>query len=257
MADPDNRESLTAVETVCADGTTIPPILILKGDVLLEKYFGNDLENETLLATSPSGYSNEGLAMKYLIHFHNNTYKATRGKWRMLIFDDHRSHVSESFLHYSWQHRIMPFQLPPYSTHLLQLLDIGVFQSFKYWHQIDIQNTIQYDNCEYARINFLNAYCSIRYATFRPRIVKSAWKKAGLEPFCPQAVYDKMAAYQQGERGNNVITEPEPPKTPITSRPFQNSLTTVNRQAYSQYLDIRLIDYIDRDVELTPSFTRS
>jgi hypothetical protein len=51
LADPDNRESLTAVETIGADGSTIPPMLILKGDVLLEKYFENDLENETLLAT--------------------------------------------------------------------------------------------------------------------------------------------------------------------------------------------------------------
>jgi hypothetical protein len=112
----DNRESLTAVETVCADGATIPLMLILKGDVLLEKYF----ENETLLATSPSGYSNEGLAMKYLIHFYNNTYKTTKGKWRILVFDGHGSHVSEPFLRYCWQHRIVPFQLPPHNIHLIQ-----------------------------------------------------------------------------------------------------------------------------------------
>jgi hypothetical protein len=109
LADPDNRESLTAVETVCADGSTIPLMLILKGDVLLERYFENDLENDTLLATSPSGYSNEGLGMKYLIHFHNNTYKRTNGRWRMLIFDSHKSHVSEPFLVYCWQHKIIPF----------------------------------------------------------------------------------------------------------------------------------------------------
>ena len=34
LADSDNRESLTAVETVCVDTSTIPPMLILKGDVL-------------------------------------------------------------------------------------------------------------------------------------------------------------------------------------------------------------------------------
>jgi hypothetical protein len=100
LADPDNRESLTAVETIGTDGSTIPPMLILKGDVLLEKYFENDLENETLLATSSSGYSNEGLAIKYLIHFHNNTFIKCKGQWRMLIFDGHRSYVSEDFLLY-------------------------------------------------------------------------------------------------------------------------------------------------------------
>lgn len=31
LADPDNRESLTAVETICADGSTIAPMIILKG----------------------------------------------------------------------------------------------------------------------------------------------------------------------------------------------------------------------------------
>jgi hypothetical protein len=37
LADPDNQEFLTAVKTVCADGSTIPPMLILKGDVLLDE----------------------------------------------------------------------------------------------------------------------------------------------------------------------------------------------------------------------------
>jgi hypothetical protein len=50
LADPDNRESLTAVEIVCVDGSTIALMLILKGDVLLERYFENDLENDILLA---------------------------------------------------------------------------------------------------------------------------------------------------------------------------------------------------------------
>jgi hypothetical protein len=93
LSDPDNREPLTAVETVCADGSTIPPMLILKGEVLLQKYFENHLENDTLFVKSASGYSNEGLAPKYLIHFHNNTWKKTKGRWRMLIFDGHSSHV--------------------------------------------------------------------------------------------------------------------------------------------------------------------
>ena len=100
LADPDNRESLTAVETICADGSMIPLMLILKGDILLEKHFENDLENDMLLATSLSGYSNEGLAMKYLIYFHNNTFKKTKGKWWILIFDGHSSYVSEEFLLY-------------------------------------------------------------------------------------------------------------------------------------------------------------
>jgi hypothetical protein len=56
FTDPNNRESLTVVKTVCADGSTIPFMLILKGDVLFERYFENDLENNTFLVTSSSRY---------------------------------------------------------------------------------------------------------------------------------------------------------------------------------------------------------
>ena len=59
MADLDNRESLTAIETICKDGIAIIPFLILKGDVLKEDHFKNDLNDETILATSASSYTNE------------------------------------------------------------------------------------------------------------------------------------------------------------------------------------------------------
>jgi hypothetical protein len=101
LADPNNQELITTVKTMCADCSTIPSMLILKEDVLLlEKHFENDLENKTLLATSPTEYSNKGLGIKYLIHFYNNTYKKTKGKWRMLIFNSYKSYVSKPFLVY-------------------------------------------------------------------------------------------------------------------------------------------------------------
>ena len=100
LIDPNNQESLTIVETISTNSSTIPLILILKGNVLLEKYFENDLKNDTLLTTSPSGYLNKGLAIKYLIHFHNNTWKKYNNLWCILIFDSNRSHVSDNFLLY-------------------------------------------------------------------------------------------------------------------------------------------------------------
>ena len=80
LTNPNNQESLTIVKTIYTDSSTISSMLILKGNVLLEKYFENDLENKTLLATSASSYSNEGLTIKYLIYFHNNTFPKLKGQ---------------------------------------------------------------------------------------------------------------------------------------------------------------------------------
>jgi hypothetical protein len=44
---------------VYRDGIAIAPFLILKGDVLKEDHFKNDLNDETILAISAFGYINE------------------------------------------------------------------------------------------------------------------------------------------------------------------------------------------------------
>ncbi|KIM92662.1 hypothetical protein OIDMADRAFT_66409, partial [Oidiodendron maius Zn] len=83
-------------------------------------------------ARSSSGYSNDTLGLKYLEHFNYYTQSKSVGKYRMLIFDGHGSHLTQEFLDFCWQHHIRPFQLPAHTTHLLQPLDVGVFQSLKH-----------------------------------------------------------------------------------------------------------------------------
>jgi hypothetical protein len=74
LADPDNRESLTIIETISARGEAIALFLILKGEILLEEYFNNNLNTETVFATSSTRYINNTLSLKYIKHFHNQIY---------------------------------------------------------------------------------------------------------------------------------------------------------------------------------------
>ena len=71
LANLDNRESLTTIETIYKDNIAIIPFLILKREVLKEDYFKNDLNDETILATSASSYINKQLSIKYIKHFYN------------------------------------------------------------------------------------------------------------------------------------------------------------------------------------------
>ncbi|PMD58567.1 uncharacterized protein K444DRAFT_723981 [Hyaloscypha bicolor E] len=74
LADPNNRESLTAIETIFARGKAITLFLILKGEILVEAHFDNDLDTELVFAISSTGYINNALSLKYIKHFHNQTY---------------------------------------------------------------------------------------------------------------------------------------------------------------------------------------
>jgi hypothetical protein len=71
LADLNNRESLTAIETVSARSKAIILFPILKREILLEKYFNNNLNTEIVFATSSTRYTNDALSLKYIKHFHN------------------------------------------------------------------------------------------------------------------------------------------------------------------------------------------
>ena len=74
LADPDNRELLTIIETVSARGKVIALFLILKREILLEEHFNNDLNTEIVFATSSTRYINDALSLKYIKHFYNQIY---------------------------------------------------------------------------------------------------------------------------------------------------------------------------------------
>ncbi|KIM92675.1 hypothetical protein OIDMADRAFT_70364, partial [Oidiodendron maius Zn] len=116
---PENRELITSVETINYGGRKVPPMIIFAGAYHLRRYFNNNLDGDILFTRSSSGYSNDKLGLKYLKHFDQYTRSGCIGKYWMLLFDGHGSHLTQEFLDFCWQHHIRPFQLPSHTTHLL------------------------------------------------------------------------------------------------------------------------------------------
>jgi len=55
--------------------------------------------------------------------------------YRLLLFDGYRSHVNIIFLEFCIKHKIVPFCLPPHTTHRLQPLDVAIFTLYKHIFQ--------------------------------------------------------------------------------------------------------------------------
>ncbi len=67
QSDPDNREFLTTCESISGGGVEIPPMLILSGAPILEKWIQeNDFDGDILLSTSRTSYFNDELDFKLL-----------------------------------------------------------------------------------------------------------------------------------------------------------------------------------------------
>ena len=74
LAEDGNRELITVIETICGNGTVLPPLIIYKG---VKRYMGwfqhLDEESEAgkyLFAISPKGWTSRKLGMELLKHFH-------------------------------------------------------------------------------------------------------------------------------------------------------------------------------------------
>ena len=81
--------------SVAADGWVMEPYFVTQGEVHLERWYGaGTLSDESRIAVSLSGYSNDSLAIDWLQFFQKHTRNRARGQQRLLLFDGHGSHLT-------------------------------------------------------------------------------------------------------------------------------------------------------------------
>ena len=61
---PENRTSITVIETVSATGITIPPVLIVPGKIHIDSWYPKNLKGRELILLSDTSYSNSQLALR-------------------------------------------------------------------------------------------------------------------------------------------------------------------------------------------------
>lgn len=127
-----NREWITLIACIYADGTALSPGLIyqaVSGNI--QDSWLQDFDPELhacFFTSSPSGWTNDNLGYRWLTDiFDRETKDKARRRWRLLILDSHGSHITMKFIEYCNNNKILLMTYPPYSTHSLQPIDVGIF----------------------------------------------------------------------------------------------------------------------------------
>ena len=116
-----DREQCTIVESVSAAGRSIPPLVIIKGVIILQRWF-TELPpelNNLLIGTLDSGYLNDTLFFQWLQHWEHFTRISARGEYRLLLLDGYDSYLTYSVLKFCEQQKVIIFLLPPYTLYFL------------------------------------------------------------------------------------------------------------------------------------------
>ncbi|RFU25356.1 hypothetical protein B7463_g10984, partial [Scytalidium lignicola] len=215
---PENRRSITIIETIIADGTaSIPPVIIVQGKYHMDSWYGpGGLTGKELLLLSDSGYTTDTLGFRFLQHFIEYIHAGPDQPWKLLLMDNHTSHTTPEFVELARENHVVPFPFPSHLTHCMQPLDVGVFQPYKHWHNKAIQSVTESLDFEYTLKSFFNDLYGIREKTFTKFTIQHAFRKAGMWPVKRKPVFKLMAKYMK--KDIQKAKEPDLPKpgTPQT-----------------------------------------
>ncbi|KLO14856.1 DDE-domain-containing protein [Schizopora paradoxa] len=187
-----NRENVTALVTICTDGTILWPLVVFKGTYLMQCWIENNEANASF-STSPNGWTNSELALNWLkTEFDPLTKDKAGGNVCVLILDGHISHLSLEFVQYCIENNIVVLVYPPHCTHALQGLDVVCFAKMKKeWHDaIDAfeDRTLQ----AVGKEDFLEVFGAAFLKAFDAETVKAAFRATGVHPYDPTIITEKQ-----------------------------------------------------------------
>ncbi|KAG7000206.1 hypothetical protein FocnCong_v013285 [Fusarium oxysporum f. sp. conglutinans] len=190
---PGNREWITVIQAINAEGQAIPPFIIGAGQYHLANWYrDSNLPGNWAIATSENGWTDNEKGLEWLKHFDRCTTKGSKNRYRLLILDGHESHHSVDFERYCKANKIITLCMPPHSSHLLQPLDVGCFSVLKQAYGREIEHLIRCSITHVSKTEFFPAFHAAYQATMTEKNIKAAFKGAGLVPLDPESVVSKL-----------------------------------------------------------------
>ena len=129
---PNNREWVIVIEYINTLGWCIPPFVIIKGIYhLLNQTIESGFPDDWVIKPTLTGWTNNETGLDWIQHFDKHTKGRAIGAYRMLIINGYKSHMSAEFDEYYKENKIVTVYMPAHSSHILQLLDVGLYSPLK------------------------------------------------------------------------------------------------------------------------------
>lgn len=185
---------MTIVETICAAGYALPPMVINKSTTQYKCWYMNLTATIAgyCFAFSPNGWTDDTVALKWLTELFKPCTAFLAPLSLLLILDGHGSHIAWEFVTLCRETTIILFCLLSQSIHLLQPLNIEIFSS--------LENTYGWEVDKYSR----NSEERIKKSVFIPLLhdarimaitkhnIEQGFATTGIMPFNSQRVYEKI-----------------------------------------------------------------
>jgi hypothetical protein len=187
------QEWVTAIECVNALGTALPPLVIFKALHTNTAWIPTHTPLNWQFSTSNSGWTSDSHGFEWLQRqFDPLTRPEDPSERRLLILDGHSSHITANFIAYCMDNKIDLLVLPPHTSHVLQPLDISIFQPLKRALATETDRLAALDSGRIPRVEWTEAYIRGREKAFTSKNIQTGWKATGLWPLSAFEVLNRL-----------------------------------------------------------------
>jgi hypothetical protein len=193
-----NREWITLLACICADGSALRPALIYQSDSgSIQDTWLQALrpEDQVYISSSPSGWTNNDIGLSWLKQVFDRSTKEKAGRsYRLLILDGHGSHLTMDFIEYCDRNRILLAVYPPHSTHTLQPLDVVMFKPFSTAYSNQVAAFME--RCQgltsMSKRDFYPMFMAAWETSFKKETILKAFEATGLSPLNPEVILKRF-----------------------------------------------------------------
>ena len=190
-----SRAWITLLACICADGSALPPGLIYEAaNKAIQSDWVEDIKagkHNVFVSSSPSGWTNNDIGLAWLEQVFDRYTKAkARRSYRLLIVDGHGSHITQDFINYCDQNKIILGILPPHSTHTLQPLDVVLFKPLSSAYSAELITYLQ-DSQGLVPIkkgSFFPLFWRAWTSSFRKATILKSFEATSVSPLNPEVI---------------------------------------------------------------------
>lgn len=228
---PGNRDWVSIIEAISADGFIFSPFIIFKGRVTFEAWLNEPGNKDVTFAISESGFSNTALCVEWFKHVFQPQSEARKqdpDEYRLIILDGHASHIATETIQYCVAHNIILLCLPSHTTHILQPLDVSFFRPLATNYSKTMSKAKELaTGHKVTKMQFTQYYKTAREAAATTQNIESAWQKSGLIPFDPARILSVLPT-------NNRPTTPPEARITISDSTDQVTLASCTPHTVSE-----------------------
>ena len=194
LVQPEDQEWVTVIAGVNATGWALCTMIILKEKMHQSCWYKTEeLPDDWVIGVSENGWTNDQLGLYWLKEvFNKDTLPRTKGKYRLLILDWHRSHASVEFDQFCSENHIIALYMLSHSSHLLQSLNVDCFSSLKTTYRQQVENQMQLGINHIDKEEFLALYPAAHTQSLNKNNIKSGFRAAGLAPYDSEQVLSRL-----------------------------------------------------------------